>query len=155
MALSVGKLALVIAAAAAFVFAPTRRNLALHKPVNASSVRIGHASSVVNGAVEWGSYGLHTDTDRPANVTIDLESTYRLGEVRVVGRGDGYFTDTRPHLLVKVSLDGQRFMQVATCEGLAVQASPCRVDLHGVTARYVRVEDAFLVLSEIEVFEAR
>jgi hypothetical protein len=155
MALSVGKLALVVVAAAAFVFAPMRRNLALHKPVTASSARIGYPSSIVNGAVEWGSYGLHTQTDRPAHVTVDLEKTYRLGEVRVFGRGDAYFSDTTAHVLVKVSLDGRSFRHVATCDGLSIQASPCRVDLRGVPARYVRLEDAFLVLSEIEVFEAR
>jgi hypothetical protein len=155
MALSVGKAALVVAGAAAIVFAPTRRNLALHKPVKASSVRLGHPSSLVNGAVEWGSYGLHTQTQHPAHVTIDLEGTHRLGEVRVFGRGDGFHVDTAPRVIVKTSVDGRSFTYGATCDGLPMQASPCRVDLGGVTARYVRLEDTFLVLSEIEVFEAR
>jgi hypothetical protein len=155
MALSVGKVALSVAAAAAIVFAPTRRNLALHKPVEASSVRLGHPSSLVNGAVEWGSYALHTQTERPAHVTIDLEGIHRLGEVRVYGRGDGFHVDTTPRVMVKTSLDGRSFRHGATCNEFPMQASPCRVDLRGVTARYVRLEDSFLVLSEIEVFEAR
>jgi hypothetical protein len=155
MALSVGKLALVVAAAAALVFAPTRKNLALHKPVAASSARLGYPSSLVNGAVEWGSYGLHTQADRPAHVTVDLEATYRIGEVRVFGRGDGFFVESAPPVRVKVSLDGRIFKIGGSCPKPFTQASPCRVDLGGAPARYLRLEDAYLVLSEIEVFEAR
>lgn len=154
MAFPAERLVLVLAAAAALVFVPVRKNLALHKPVRASSTRLGEPSALVNGAVEWGNYGLHTRADHPAWVVVDLEDTYRIGEVRVFGRGDGFFVENAPRLPIKISADGRRFTQVASCEGLFTQVSPCRVDLHGAAARYVRIEDAYLVLSEIEVYEA-
>jgi hypothetical protein len=42
------------------------------------------------------------------------------------------------------------------CGDIVTQVTPCRVDLRGAAAHYVRLSrDIHLVISEVEVFEAR
>jgi len=148
------KLAIVVAAAVAWR-ASAQRDLALHKPVRISSVRLGDPAGAVNGFVEWGSYAVHTNRDSPAWFLVDLQESHRIGEVRVYGRGDGYLIDGPP-MAVEVSKDGQHFERSISCETAVTQLSPCHVDMRGAAARYVRVQHrTHLVLSEVEVFEAR
>ena len=146
-------LAFVLAVAAAWRM-DARRDLALHKPVRASGVRLGDPEGVVNGLVEWGTYAFHSERGTPAWLTIDLEAPHRIGEVRVFGRGDGYLT-TAPVMVVDLSDDGVHFGQPRPCGAILTQASPCAVAFGGVAARYVRVRATVLVLSEVEVHEAR
>ncbi len=148
------KLAILLVAAVAWR-AAARRDLALHKPVRISSVLLGDPAGAVNGFVEWGSYAVHTRSDSPAWLTVDLEDAHRIGEVRVFGRGDGYLTGPGPAMVVEVSDDARTFRHGVPCDPIVTQASPCRVSLGGVPARYVRVRHAsHLVLSEVEVDEA-
>jgi hypothetical protein len=152
------RLAITTCIAAIAVAAPVavleRRpdDLALHKPVQASSVLLGHPANVVNGQIEWGTYAFHARLNQAATFTIDLETPSRIGEVRVFGRGDGYLIDGRG-MAVELSSDGKTFRQVAICPGLSTQVAPCRANAGGVTARFVRIaHPACLVLSEVEVF---
>ena len=156
MALSPGKIKLaVVALVLVLLAARTRQNLAFRRPATASSARFGYPSAVVNGVVEWGSYALHTQPDRPAWFMVDLEGTHPIGEVRVYGRGDALLLEDAPPLPVELSLDGHTWKQAGACEVLFSQASPCRVFAGGTPARYVRLTYPYLVLSEVEVFEAR
>lgn len=145
----------VVAGALVFGLARARQNLALHKPVTASSARFGAPSAVVNGVVEWGNYALHTAHERPALVMVDLEGTFRVDEVRVYGRGDGSFGEDAPPLAVELSLDGRTFAPAGTCNGIFTQVSPCHVWPHGTPARYVRLKYPYIVVSELEVYGAR
>jgi hypothetical protein len=146
------RLAILLAAAATLVAARSRggRDLALHKPVRISSVLLGDPAGVVNGFVEWGSYAVHTRSQGPAWLIVDLEAPARVGDVRVSGRGDGFFTEQGPPMVVEVSDDGVSFHHAVSCDPIVTQASPCRVAFGGVPARYVRVRHAsHLVLSEV------
>ena len=148
---------LAIAAGALTVFlAHARRDLALHKPVRISSVLLGDPARVVNGLIEWGTYAVHTRTNKPAWLEIDLGQPSPISEVRVFGRGDGFHTDTRSALTIEISTDGHRYARVGACPAVVTQASPCLADLGGAPARYVRLaHPTHLVLSEVEVFGPR
>jgi hypothetical protein len=140
----------------AIAFASARQNLALHRPVHASSVLLGDPAGVVNGFVEWGTYALHSRGGAPAWFVIDLERATPIGVVRIFGRGDGYHTDSSSFIAVEVSTDGRTFKRAAVCPGIATQVSPCRVDLGGALASQVRLtHPTHLVLSEVEVFAPR
>ncbi len=156
MAPSPAKIKLAVAALVVILTAArARQNLALHRPVTVSSTRFGDASAVVNGVIEWGSYALHTKPDRPAWFTVDLQGEHPIGEIRIFGRGDALLNEDAPPLLVETSLDNRTFQRVGTCDAVYTQASPCHVYPTGVSARYVRLEFLYLVLSELEVYEAR
>lgn len=130
------------------------RNLALRKPVRMSSVLIGAPTGAVNGAVEWGSYAVHSRRG-PTWLEIDLNTVASVGIVRVVGRGDGFHTEIKP-MIIEHSLDGHAFMKAARCGTVLTQVAPCVVDLQGAQARYVRIaHPTHLVLSEVEVFPAQ
>jgi hypothetical protein len=147
--------ALMLVAAASWGLG-ARQNLALHKPVRMSTVLLGSPEAVVNGFIEWGSYGVHSRSVGPAWVQIDLEGTFSLGEVRVFGRGDGYYSDSVAPIAVELSGDGRTFTRAAVCDPVVTQVSPCRAKLGGAAARYVRLSHpSHLVLSEVEVFGAR
>jgi hypothetical protein len=111
----------------------------------------------VNGWIEWGSYAVHTRYGLRSWFLVDLEGSFRLDEVRVFGRGDGFFVDpTPPPISVDLSADGRRFQPAGACDPVVTQVSPCRVRLGGAPARYLRLSRAtHLVLSEVEVFAAR
>jgi F5/8 type C domain len=134
----------------------SRRNLALHKPVQMSPVLLGSPAGAVNGWIEWGSYAVHSRSGGQAWLRIDLEGTFPIGEVRVFGRGDGYHTDSASPIAVELSADGRTFTRAAVCAPVVTQVSPCIAQLSGATARYVRLSHpSHLVLSEVEVFAAR
>lgn len=136
--------------------AAASENLALHKPVRISSLLLGNPAGVVNGLVEWGSFAVHSRSQGEAWLEIDLEEKAPVGEVRIFGRGDGYYTDSRTPIGVEVSGNGRDFERVASCEPVVTQVAPCRARVDGVPARYVRlVHPSHLVLSEVEVYAAR
>jgi hypothetical protein len=146
----------IVVLALALALAHARRNLALRRPVTASSARFGLPAAVVNGLVEWGLFGLHTGHDRPAWITVDLEGDRRIDEVRTYGRGDGDLSEKGPSMIVELSMDGRTFHQAGVCEPFVSQASPCHVWPGGARARYVRLSHPdLLVVSEIEVYGAR
>jgi hypothetical protein len=149
--LLVGGLAAVGSLAVRAALAP--RNLALSRPVTSSSVRFGNPDALTNGAVEWGTFGLHTAAGG-AWATVDLGDSYRLAEARIYGRGDRFFRSGLP-LEVQLSGDGSRFRSVASCTTPITQATPCTAPLRHEHARYVRVAANEVVLSEVEVLEDR
>lgn len=151
--LSAAAIALLAAAGAAGC---GREDLARGRPVRASSVRIGDPAGVVNGVVEWGSYALHTDSGSRAWVAVDLGREVRVGEVRVFNRGDGFYDTRSANVGVEVSTDGRSFRRIGGCTQIFTQVSPCSVTSPGAPARHVRlVHPSALVLSEVEVYEAR
>ncbi len=143
----------LLAFAAAGWAAQARQNLALGKPVTISSVLLGDPAGAVNGFVEWGQYAVHT-RNGSAWFIIDLEATAAIDEIRIFGRGDGFFSETTASMGVDVSLDGKAFHAVGkNCQTFVSQVAPCLVRAAGESARFVRVRHpSHLVLSEVEVF---
>jgi hypothetical protein len=128
------------------------RNVARGKRVTASSVRFGSPQGLVNGAIEWGTFGLHTGSGR-AWATIDLGDFYSLAYAEIYGRGDGRFEFNLP-LTVDLSDDGTTFRAAGACAEIFTQATPCVVNLAHQRARFVRVSADEVVLSEVEVYAA-
>jgi hypothetical protein len=140
-----------LTATIAFSFGPT--NLALHRPVTTSSIRLGNPQGAVNGIIEWGSYAVHTRSESPAWLEIDLGAVHRIHEVRIYNRGDGFYDERSARIAVQLSPEGRTFRTLGGCTAIFTQASPCRVQIDGEPARYLRLEHrTHLVLSEVEVF---
>jgi hypothetical protein len=127
------------------------RNVARGKPVTASSIRFGSPQALVNGAIEWGSFGLHTGGSGREWATIDLQKFYELDHAEIYSRGEGRFEFNLP-LRVELSDDGATFRDAGACTELFTQTTPCLVDLHHQRARYVRVSASEVVLAEVEVY---
>jgi hypothetical protein len=141
----------ILAAWALAFWIRSPHNVARGKPVTASSVRMGTAQSLTNGAIEWGTFGLHTMPSGREWATIDLLQFYSLDFAEIYSRGDARFEFNLP-LWVETSADGTNFKQVGSCKDVFTQATPCVVQLHKERARYVRVSAPEIVLSEVEVF---
>jgi hypothetical protein len=141
-------LALVVAIGIRALVAP--RNVACGKTVTASSVRFGSPQAIVNGAIEWGTFGLHTGAGAEW-ATIDLGKFYSLDSADIYARGDGRLEFNLP-LRVDLSDDGVAFRPVGACRELFTQATPCVVNLGHQRARYVRLAANEVVLSEVEVY---
>jgi hypothetical protein len=140
--------------AASAAFAP--KNIALHKPVTASSV---HPSAVFapNGltdGVTSASYGIHTAKENAPWVQVDLTDIYRIKQVKIYNRGDGWYDDCLP-LTLLFSENGTDFVPVEARTQSFGQWIPWTVEVKDRRARYVRVAGAagnFVALNEIEVF---
>src|SRR5262249_4118620 len=106
-ALRIAAAALFVAAAIAAAGAAARapRNLALHRPVTASSTRYGSPAGLVNGSIEWGTFALHTLSGGTAWVVIDLEAPHAIQEIRVYNRGDSGIEDAAG-TRIELSQDG-------------------------------------------------
>jgi len=141
-------LALGVAVAGRSIVTP--RNVARGKRVTASSVRFGSPQALVNGAIEWGTFGLHTGAGSEW-ATIDLGRFYSLASADIYGRGDGRLDFNLP-LRVDLSDDGVNFRPAGACKEIFTQATPCTVNLAHQRARYVRVAANEVVLSEVEVY---
>lgn len=135
-------------------------NVALHKPVFASSRYPGSSapadnSAVVNGTFE-GTYGVHTNIEDNPWVTVDLQREYRITRVEIYNRGDGWFDEILPAALELSSKRGRNFVEVDRRTTGFSQSSPWVYTGHGEPARYVRVRGtkrpAYVALSEIEVY---
>lgn len=152
-------IALFLGAAALFAVFRGGRNIAVGRPITASSVRLGDPRGLVNGFVEYGGYALHTKTETPAWVRVDLESSRSIAEIRIYSRGDGYLDVRDAQLAIDVSEDGVTYRRAGRCTEVFSQLSPCVVDARdgapALRGRYVLVtRSGALVLSEIEVIEA-
>lgn len=131
------------------------KNVALHKPVTPSSVAVtpSHGQSIVDGDLGF-SYGIHTGPEESPNVVIDLIDTYRVENVKVHNRLDGWYDGCLP-LVVELSTDGRHFKEIGRREEHFDADPPWVVQAHGEPARYVRVRilrRGALALSEVEVF---
>jgi hypothetical protein len=148
-------LVLLYAALARVSAATLPNNLALHKPVTPSSVWYPPPAgqTIVDGDIGQ-SFGIHTQIEDSANVVIDLLEVYKIKEVRVHNRVDGWFDDGLP-FVAELSTDGKTFTEIGRREDHFEGDPPWIVDAHGQLARYVRIRVArktYLALSEVEVF---
>ncbi len=143
--------AAILGGVAAFALAP--KNLARGMPVKASSVRLGDPAAVVNGFVEYSSYAVHTRSESPAWVRVDLLAERPIGEVKLYNRGDGFFDEAGARMAVDLSRDGVTYHRAGICPEIFTQLHPCVIAANGEEARYVRVlHRSVVVLSEIEVY---
>jgi hypothetical protein len=131
------------------------KNVALGKPVHASSIkgRSPDGHELVDGEVGT-SYGLATNTDDSPNVVIDLVDTFRIQSVNVYNRVDGAYDDCLP-LVLELSSDGANYVEVARRDQHFGADPPWTIRGGGRLARYVRLRVArrgYLALSEVEVF---
>ena len=130
-------------------------NLALHRPVTASSRLPGSIapednSGLVNGDVE-GKYGIHTNNGG-AWVMVDLQDVHRLKTIKVFNRSDGWFDEGLP-LRLELSEDGQSWKEVERRATHFSATAPWVVKPHGARARYVRVaSDNYIALTEMEIY---
>jgi hypothetical protein len=152
----VGGVALV--ALAWLVFRLTRPvNVALHKPVTISerhpqSTAPIDNSGLTNGDIE-SSYGVHTNHSAAgfAWVVVDLQSSYRIGAVRIYNRNDGYLSDGQPYSL-EFSEDGTSYTPVDRRVEPFSSWSPWVYKANGAHARYIRISSAnYVALTEVEV----
>jgi hypothetical protein len=134
-------------------------NVALHKPVTASSRHPGSLapadnSAVVNGKVE-STYGVHTNIQANPWVTVDLQGEYAIASVKIYNRGDGWFDEILPAVL-ELSTNGRDFVEVDRRTVPFSQTVPWVYTGNGRRARYVRVRgtkpSGYVALSEIEVY---
>jgi hypothetical protein len=139
------------AVAAIVLWIKSPHNVARGKPVTASSVRMGAPQALTNGAIEWGTFGLHTGGSGSEWARIDLLKFYELDFAEIYSRGEGRFEFNIP-LNVETSADGTTFKLSGACKEVFTQATPCVVDLHRVRARYVRISAPEIVLAEVEVY---
>ncbi|MDP9002472.1 MAG: discoidin domain-containing protein, partial [Myxococcota bacterium] len=131
------------------------RNVALHKPVVASSVWYTPADGqdIVDGDIGT-SFGIHTQMEESPNVVIDLLDNYRVQRVKVHNRVDGWYDDCLP-LVVELSTDGKTYAELARRDDHFDSDPPWIAEAGDKLARYVRVRVArksYLALSEVEVF---
>jgi hypothetical protein len=142
---------LAVAAVGAALRVP---NVALHKPVIPSSVWYTPTGGqdIVDGQVGT-SFGIHTQMEESPNVVIDLQDTFRIEQVKVHNRVDGWFDDCLP-LVVELSIDGKSFEPIGRRDDHFDADPPWVVEGHRQPARYVKVRVArksYLALSEVEV----
>ena len=131
------------------------QNLALHRPVTASSrnpksIAPEDNSGLVNGEVE-SKYGIHTNSGG-AWVMVDLESVHPLSTIKVFNRGDGWFDEGLP-LRLEISEDGQQWKELERRTEHFSATAPWVVKPHGARARYVRLaSDNYIALTEMEIY---
>jgi hypothetical protein len=151
--LRVGRFAAVLVALLAIVVTVIHRtgvhDVALHKPVRASSVRDGKPEAVTDGRTR-GTFAIQTNDGPHPFVMVDLERTYRLQRVRVFNRGDGWFDEILP-LSIEASTDGITFKQIARRTD---HFDVWTVELGWVDARWVRLtkENGYIAINELEVY---
>jgi peptidoglycan/LPS O-acetylase OafA/YrhL len=130
------------------------RNLALGRPVNASSVRRGNGE-LTNGLLE-DAFGQHTEQDDGPWEEIDLGAPTTIRAVRVYNRADGWEQDQIP-LELFVSDDGLSYRQVARRTMPFSQALPWCISTGPISARFVRLRvpnRTTMCLSEVEVYDS-
>ena len=129
------------------------KNVLRGKPVTASDTEQGAPENMVNGAIEWGTYGWMSRGG--GWLLVDLEGTYPIYRVRIFNRGD-----TRMERQVPVHIElldeQKKVKETADCAEQFSQASPCVVPMKGTPARYLRASHGGeMVLSEIEAFDGK
>ena len=131
------------------------RNMALHKPVTASSryPNTPECTGLVDGS-KSGPYGCHTGIEQNPWVAIDLQKPYSIREIIVYNRSDGWQEDVLP-LTLELSEDGRTFQEVGNQTTLFTDSKPWKLQLNGRSARYVRLtvkRRSYIALHEVEVF---
>lgn len=159
--LRLGALGIVIVAVLSFAgwkaFSP--KNLALGKPVTESS-RHPQSTASPDGLTDGdtgGSYGVHTRIEDEAWVMVDLQSTQKIGRIKVFNRGDGHYDDGLPFAL-ELSDNGKEFTEVDQRKTSFSRWKPWTYDAQGKQARFVRIRKVgrgYVALSELEVYGAR
>jgi hypothetical protein len=149
--LAVAVLALPLGAAA-WSRVPT--NLALNKPVTASSrSQETNPEGVVDGRL-YGRFGFHSATEDRPWVVIDLGQVHHITDAQVFGRHDCCFTQSVP-LAFEVSVDGKEYRSLATKKDAFVSLEPWIIADTNASARYVRLrtinKKSNLVLTEVIV----
>jgi hypothetical protein len=139
------------------------RNIALDKPVRASSVdrggtpggaRAPDPKELVDGDLGT-SYGVKTAVEDSPNVVIDLLDKYWIQTVAVHNRIDGWAPDDCLPLVLEVSVDGTQWTEVARRTEHFEAKPGWIVNASGRGARYVRLRvdhRGYLALSEVEVY---
>jgi hypothetical protein len=159
-ALRVSMLVAIAAAVLALVGSILARpkNLALHKPVSISarlpaSLAPEDNSGLVNGSIE-SAYGIHTKLGGGWAV-VDLQSVYRLSEIKIFNRADGWLDAGLPMRLA-LSDDGRTWNEVERRTTTFSASRPWVFTAQGAGARFVRVaSDSYVALTELEVFGVR
>jgi hypothetical protein len=133
------------------------KNVALGRPVSASSaIFASSAEQAVNG-IHVGELGFHSDLVESPSLTIDLGADYALSSVRVYGRTDCCYDQSVP-LSLDISEDGKAFRSIAERTKPFTGFEPWTVKPKRAKARFVRLRRkaaGFLVLAEVEVFSPR
>ena len=132
------------------------KNVALHKPVTASSLFNGNIvpGNLTDGVIAGAPFGIHTKVGGSQWVSVDLGSVYELDRIQVYNRGDGYFDEGLPFSL-QLSVDGAAFYELEKRTTSFSQSAPWVAKAGGKKARFVRVEGApgkYVSLSELEVY---
>jgi len=149
--------AIVLALLATAVVSHFRHpNLALNKPVSASSRHPGSTappdnSGVTNGVIEP-TYGIET-APGPGWVLVDLQDDQKITRVKVFNRRDALFDAGLP-LFLETSPDAVNFKVVDTRRQPFSSTNPWIYQAGpGTRARFIRVRSNSLVaLTEIEVY---
>jgi hypothetical protein len=152
-----GCIALVIAAGLSvgiLSWAMPPVDLALEKPVTASS----HAyETTPHGAVDgirYGQLGFHSGNDAAPWLCVDLGQVTTFHEVRVFGRPECCYEQSIP-LALEISKDGVAFREIALRTEPFTQYEPWVVRTGSIDARYVRLHTlrhSYLVTSELEIY---
>jgi hypothetical protein len=130
-------------------------DIALHKPVSVSSTHPNSTAApagLTDGATT-GPYGVHTNLEAAPWVQVDLLAVYRIDQVKVYNRGDGWFDDGLPMTLL-FSTNGTDFKEVDKRTTSFGQWLPWTYGAHHQTARYIRIAGApgkYVALSELVV----
>jgi hypothetical protein len=133
-----------------------RKNIALHKPVTASSLFNGSVSpaGLTDGVIGGAPFGIHTKVGGSPWVQVDLEGDYAIDKIEIYNRGDGYFDEGLP-MTLQLSQDGATFTDLEKRTTSFSQSAPWVANAAGRKARYVRVSGAlgkYVTLSELEVY---
>jgi hypothetical protein len=133
--------------------ATLRPDVALGKPVTFSTYFGGKPEALVDGDIGT-SYAIATTIQDNAWLAVDLQKPFKISEVDVYNRVDGWFDDSLP-LVAETSLDGARWDVVARRDTTFAAAPPWRVLLDSKWGRFVRIRSlgrAAFALSEVAVY---
>ncbi len=127
-------------------------NVALHKPVQASSAEWGrYAAKITDG--DFGAYWASGDSAPGHWASIDLGQSYDLSACRLLWQNPGYYYQYK----IEVSPDGSAWSPVAD---LATNTAACRLPVHPfrARARFVKLtltgadDGCWPAVAEMEVF---
>lgn len=123
---------------------------------DSSITREQDAAGACDG-VKDGQWGFHTEHEDRPWWQVDLGTVCELDRLLVYNRTD--FAERAARLIVLVSDDGKAFRQVYQHDGTAffghTDAKPLTISLHGVRARFVRLQlpgQDYFHLDEVEVY---
>lgn len=147
-------------------FGLTPKNLALGKPVKASTTCGGTPAAalgkeplhrVVDGRRREQAFAVCTEVEAKPWVQVDLGRPHRIDRVVAYPRTDCCYGEQELPVSVELSNDGQHFEIVATRSTPATTNFPWRFTIEGRGARYVRLstdskEPRHVVLGELEVY---